>query len=297
MARKPLPLKMLQTLEAVVRLDGVSNAARELGVTHGAVSRQIAALEDWLGRALFERDRGRLRPLDETREFVAVITDGFERMDAAMGRVATARRRLKVFAHATFAMHWLVPRLEQFYALHPDIDVHVQTRQTGEDPALAFFDVAIMRGSEQIGNWESASVLQETLTLLTTRRHAETLAARGVAALLGETFAVSDTRPGETERWLEAARLPPLQKWRVRRFGHFHTALMAVLNGQGVAVGPIELTAGQRAEGSLAAPFPQIVAPGPRHVAFIDPQSESYPMAKRFVLWLGEAANAAERGV
>jgi DNA-binding transcriptional LysR family regulator len=72
---------------------------------------------------------------------------------------------------------------------------------------------------------------------------------------------------------------------------------MAVLNGQGVAVGPIELTAGQSAEGSLAAPFPQIVAPGPRHVAFIDPQSESYPMAKRFVLWLGEAANAAERGV
>lgn len=297
MARKPLPLKMLQTLEAVVRLDGVSNAAKELGVTHGAVSRQIAALEEWLGRALFERDRGRLRPLDETREFVAVVTDSFERMDAAMGRVKTARRRLKVFAHATFAMYWLVPRLEQFYARHPDVDVHVQTRQTGEDPASSFFDVAIMRGSEQIGNWEASPILQETLTLLTTRDHAAKLAARGVASLSGETFAVSDTRPGEIERWLEIADLPPLQKWRERRFGHFHTALMAVLNGQGVTVGPIELTGGKVAEGLLAAPFPHIVAPGPRHVAFIDPHSESYPMAKRFVLWLGEAANAAERGV
>lgn len=293
MARKPLPLKMLQTLEAVVRLDGVSNAAKELGVTHGAVSRQIAMLEDWLGRALFERDRGRLRPLDETRHFVAVVTDCLERMDAAMGRVKTARRRLKVFAHASFAMYWLVPRLEQFYARHPDVDVHVQTRQTGENPASSFFDVAIMRGAEQIGNWEAAPILQERLTLLTTRDRAPTLAARGVTALLGETLAVSDTRPGEIEQWLETAGLPPLQKWRERRFGHFHTAIMAVLNGQGVTVGPIELTGGKVvAEGLIAAPFPQIVAPGPRHVAYIDPQSESYPIAKRFVLWLRDEAGA-----
>lgn len=292
MGRKLPPLKMLQTLEAVVRLRGISAAAKDLGVTHGAVSKQIALLEEWLGRALFDREHRRFRPFEETTEFAIAIASCFDQLEGATGRLNSARCPLKVLAHASFAMHWLVPRLEQFYARNPDVDVHVQTRQTGEDPWPSSFDVAIMRGDGKLGNWESFRLIQEHITLLTTPARAAALAENGIEGLIGETLAVSDTRPNEMEQWLKVAHLPPLPRWRQRRFGHFHTALMAVLNGQGVAVGPIELSGGKITDELLAAPFPLITVPGPYHTAFVDTAAATYPIARRFALWVQEATSA-----
>jgi DNA-binding transcriptional LysR family regulator len=291
MARKLPPLKMLQTLEAVVRLGGISLAANELGVTHGAVSKQISLLEDWLGRPLFDRERHRFRAYDETADFGKAIGAGLDQLEAASNCLKTAHRQLKVVAQASFAMHWLVPRLDQFYALNPDIDVHVQTRQTGESLKLFPCDVAILRGEERIANWQAYPILQEHITLLTTQEGASLFASEGISGLVGKTLAVADTRPGEAEQWLRETGLPPLAQWRVRRFGHFHTLLMAVLNGQGFAVGPIELSGGKVTDALLAAPFPDLTIQGPSHVAFIDPVAAIHPVAKRFVLWLRETAS------
>ena len=61
MATRLPPLNPLRAFEAAARHGSVSAAARELNVTHGAVSHQIRALEDNLGIALFERSGQRVK--------------------------------------------------------------------------------------------------------------------------------------------------------------------------------------------------------------------------------------------
>ena len=59
------PLAAIRTFEAAGRLENFSRAAEELGLTQAAVSYQVRQLEDRLGRALFVREKGRVR-LSET---------------------------------------------------------------------------------------------------------------------------------------------------------------------------------------------------------------------------------------
>ena len=126
MASRLPPLNPLRAFEATARRGAVSAAARELNVTHGAVSHQIKALEGWLGVPLFRRlgksvaltDQGRLY-LDSVSPALAAI--------ASASRSISAHEVLRVNALPTFTMRWLFPRLAQFRALHPHIEVQIST--------------------------------------------------------------------------------------------------------------------------------------------------------------------------
>jgi LysR family transcriptional regulator, glycine cleavage system transcriptional activator len=294
MGRKVPPIKMLLVLEAVVRRGGTTAAAAELGVTHGAISKQIAALEEWLGRSLFDRERGRFRPYDEAIALASLVTEYMDRIGVAIADITTSRRQLRVLAHASFAMHWLVPRLSVFYAQHPYIELHVQTRQTREELGSVAFDVAVTRGGETVKEWLAIPVMVETITLLASPAVASRLAAGGVAALADEAIVVSDTRPGEMDSWLTATGLPLRhERWTWRRFGHFHTVIQAALTGQGVMAGPTEILADKIRAGVLVAPFPGITITGPRHIAFINPDAPNFPAAECFANWLALTAKAS----
>lgn len=280
------PLKALQALEAVIRCGGISPAAAELGVTHGAVSKQIAALESALGRNLFERDGRRFRPYDEALMLGRVVGECLERIDLAVEHLAGGSHSLRVQAHASFTMHWLVPRLPLFYAAHPGIEVHVQTRQTDEELKPASYDVVIVRGEAQVRGWRGTTVMSERLTLLTSGPRARAIREGGRNRLLEETLVMSDSRPGEAERWLAEMGLSETGFAHIRRFGHFHTAIAAVLEGQGVIVGPTQILKDKIADGRLVAPFPHLIIDGPNHAAFTPTVPMNPRMTTAFVNWL-----------
>src|SRR5262249_29847435 len=77
-ARRMPRLNALRAFEACVRLGSTVAAAAELAVTHGAVSKQVALLERWLGVALFERGRGRLVPSAEAARFAAALASALD---------------------------------------------------------------------------------------------------------------------------------------------------------------------------------------------------------------------------
>ena len=76
-AAPALPLKALQAFEATMRLGGMGRAAERLGVTHGAVSRQIGLLQRTLGHALFEGPRNARRPTAEAEQLWNDIAPAF----------------------------------------------------------------------------------------------------------------------------------------------------------------------------------------------------------------------------
>ncbi|MEH0531982.1 LysR family transcriptional regulator [Streptomyces stelliscabiei] len=121
------PLNTLLPFEAAVRHASMTNAAHELHVTHGAVSRQIQNLERAMGMTLFERGTRTLRPTPEARQLAAAVRDALDQIDTA-ARLISRRPvtgPLTLSCEPTLLMRWLIPRLPDLKAQAPDLDLHL----------------------------------------------------------------------------------------------------------------------------------------------------------------------------
>ncbi len=132
------PLKAMQAFEATARHLSFSRAADELCVTQSAVSHQVRALEDFLGKKLLERSGKHVSLTYEGDTFFSVLGDCFKRMASVTDHlVGKDRTTLKVMAQTSLASEWLVPRLHDFNASFPEIDTRLDTfvMATTFDPA------------------------------------------------------------------------------------------------------------------------------------------------------------------
>src|SRR5690606_9619471 len=137
------PLKAMHAFDLVMRLGGVGRAAERLGVTHGAVSRQIGHLQTALGLRLFEGPRNARRPTVEAERLWAEIGPAFGQLEAAAGARMGLQQRLRVSCLSTLAVRWLIPRLPDFAAAHPDIVVELSESYAAPARALDGADLAI----------------------------------------------------------------------------------------------------------------------------------------------------------
>ena len=148
------PLTALRSFEAAARCGSFTQAAAELHVTHGAVSRQVKVLEEWAGMALFVRRGKRVTLTSAGRAFAERVGDAFGEIAAAAKTLRAdpgKQRVLSVNALPTFAMRWLLPRLAGFQFQHP----HVELRLVTSDISLQklephSFDVAIRREGDPV---------------------------------------------------------------------------------------------------------------------------------------------------
>src|SRR5207237_1609533 len=125
MARARLPpLNAIKAFEAAARLGSFTRAAEELGVTHGAVSRQIRLLEEWLGTSLFLRTSRNAVPTRAGTDLLADAGPALDRLASASLRLQSGKARevLHISALPTFAMRWLIPRLPGFQQEHPALE-------------------------------------------------------------------------------------------------------------------------------------------------------------------------------
>jgi len=155
-AMKRLPsIQTLRAFEAAARHHNYSEAAGELGVTHGAISHRIRELETQLGVRLFRRSGRAMVPtrtavtlLAQIREALAIITRAIPDDPRSRGQ------RVVIGVHPSLAIRWLVPRLGSFTREHPELDVEVRsTADLGEFLSQGV-DVAIRYGA---GTWPNAS--------------------------------------------------------------------------------------------------------------------------------------------
>jgi LysR family transcriptional regulator of beta-lactamase len=152
MDRAQLPLNALRAFEAAARHLNFTRAAIELCVSQGAVSHQVAQLEQRLGTRLFHRLPRGLALTDEGHALVPVLAEMFDRVAATLDQYADGRFReaLKVGVVGTFATGWLLPRLDGFARAHPSIDLRLSTNNNRADLAGEALDFAIRFGD---GAW------------------------------------------------------------------------------------------------------------------------------------------------
>lgn len=243
MVRRHLPLTALRSFEAVGRCLSFARAAEVLGVTHGAVSRQITALEDMLGVKLFERG-ARLSFTEEGGRLFAGVQPAFDRLTEALDEVKRddSRSMLSVNAPPTFTMKWLIPRLSGFHRNNRDIEVRLSTG-IGPPGELQMnkFDVVIRRLAGPEADERSTPFLASTLLAVCAPELIERRPIADPKDLLDLPLIEAATANVSWSDWFIRARCELSPKARFTRFEQMFFAVEAALDGLGVALLPSAL--------------------------------------------------------
>jgi len=290
MRRLP-PLNALRIFEIAARTGSYAEAAAELGLTHGAVSRQIGILEGWLGQRLFVRAGRRMVATPIARVFAAEVSLSFDRLTMAADACGKpgARRILRVSAPTSFATRWLIPRLEHFHELYPQVEVSVTTVSTVHEELRGGFDVAIRRGSAKTNAWpqhRSTYILDDVETLIMSPALFASHPIHKPADIAGQVLLATETRPGDWIDWLDKAGLSHLAGQRRQMFDHFHVTLHAIIDGLGVGIGPFPLLDADLRAQRIVSPLREIKVRRVGYVALVPFDADKSAPLKGFVDWL-----------
>jgi len=301
MRRLP-PLNALRVFEVAARTRSYAEAASELGLTHGAVSRQIGALESWLGQRLFMKSGRRMIATPIASVFAAEVSLSFNRLTAAAeacGRPG-ARRILRVSAPTSFAMRWLIPRLERFHGVYPNVEVAVTTVSSVHEELRGGFEVAVRRGAASADAWpqhRAVPVLDDVDTLIMSPALFERRPIVKPADIESHALLASETRPGDWVDWLEAAGLSHLAGRPRQVFDHFFVTRQAVEDGLGIGIGPLPMLEIDIAAGRLMAPLPAIQVRRTGYVALVPRHADNATFLAAFVDWLAAEGSGRTMGL
>lgn len=306
---RPLSLAGLRAFEAVARRLNFRAAAEELHLTQPAVSRQIKALEDELGQALFHRGTRKVALSAAGQQLQGAVLPLLARLDGTVAalRQAQGRQTIHLTTFASFASLWLLPRLEGFQRQHPELDLRVAaTDQTFEDLSAQGFDLALSYTLTPPAG-PAVPLFDEVLGPV----HSPALAARIAASelpplrqpadLAGHTLAEEDdARPANAlarwPHWLAAQGLPALQPRRWLLLNFTYQQVQAAQAGQAVALARLPLVQPQLQRGELLETFgpARRLPTGARYWLRLAPGAERRPEVAGFVAWL-QAEAAATR--
>lgn len=290
------PPDLLLTFEAAARLLSFTRAAQERFVTQSAVSRQIRALEDDLGVALFRRRHRALALTEEGRVLQASCRDAFERLRETVERLRApgARQVLTLTTTPGLAALWLIPRLAGFTRGNPGIDVRIDASFERREFDRDGIDIAIRYG--RAGTSAGLKLFDEEVLPVC----APALIAPGEAPLREPRdlarhalLRLDESAAGpllEWPPWFAAMGLPDLEPRSVLTFSNYDSVISAAIHGQGVALGRRPLVDAMLADGRLVAPLQTGLASPRAYFIETGAASEGRAPVQALVRWLREEA-------
>lgn len=291
-----LPLTALRVFEAAARHESFLQAAEELAITPGAVSRQIKALETELAVRLFERFNRAVRLTETGRRLATGVRQGLSRIEEAVAEVRAERQGvLAVTAMHSFAARWLVPRLHLFNERHPDIQVLVSASDQAVDLVRERYDVAIRFGRGPFPGFHARKLVSLFMFPVCSPRLLEQTRLDSPhdlanAQLLADVYlAQGEPHLGD---WLALAGAPEVD-WRGgQQFSNVYLAIEAAIAGRGVALGERALVLDELATGRLVKPFDvELLSPFSQWILTL-PEKADRPDIRKFRNWLIAQADA-----
>ncbi|WP_369199711.1 LysR substrate-binding domain-containing protein [Streptomyces sp. PU-14G] len=249
------PMNSLVPFETTMRLGSLTKAAAELHVTHGAVSRQLRALEHAVGVQLFRREGRTLVPTAAAEELNRHVVDSLGQLAAAVrqARPHADTAPLVLSCEPTLMMRWLLPRMASYSDPHSATDLHLSAAGGPIDLRRAGVDVAIRRNDFHLdSSLVSQPLFAEWIGPVCTPETAREL--RRPADLGYAPHLVSATRPDAWETWARLSQTT-LPRVTAQTFEHFYLSLEAASAGLGVAIGPYPLVKNDLDSGRLVAPL------------------------------------------
>ncbi|MET0509220.1 MAG: LysR family transcriptional regulator [Burkholderiaceae bacterium] len=267
MARDPFrlpPLDLLATFEAAARLLSFTAAGEERSITQSAVSRQIRALEDDLGVALFQRAHRSLHLTDAGRQLHRTCREVLDQLREAAGRLRSpaARSVVTLTTLPGLASLWLVPRLSRLMHLQPDIDVRIDVsfaardlEADGIDLAVRYLKVDRAQGRQLFEELVVPVCSPKLLASTPQTAFAAPAQALGSAVLLSLIDGADRIALIDWEPWLRSMDIPDPQPRRVMSFSSYDDVVRAAILGQGIALGRRPIVDELLASGKLVPAF------------------------------------------
>ncbi|HEY5994187.1 MAG TPA: transcriptional regulator GcvA [Gallionellaceae bacterium] len=254
MSRQLPPLNALRFFEAAARHRSFARASEELHVTPAAVSQQIKLLEDHLGVVLFKR--GKSLALSESAGVVLpLVSEAFDQLERAMLKIRAGNSTgpLIISTPPAFAARWLIPRMDDFHALHPDIEVHMLATRRPVDFSVEDVDMAIRFGSGTHPGLEAKQLMPETIVAV---------AAPAVAASIKNSADLARANLIEDDWHIMRGAFPDWRNLfatlgvdegpsRIRRFSDTELAIQAATAGLGITLAWHSLVAADLEAGRL----------------------------------------------
>lgn len=283
----PIPsLQTLRALEAAARLGSYTRAAEELGLTHGAISHRLRALEESLGHPLFTREGNGMRPTPEALRLLVPVREALGLLALAFPPVREAQAILRVSLLPSFASRWLTPRLGAFRAAHPDIDVRIDARLELAEIGPGGVDCAIRYGK---GGWPGV--------------RAERLAGEVLFPVCAPAYRAAHSldTPADLARavllrhdrqlwgpWLRAAGVALGEPAGGPLFSDTGLLLDAAIAGEGVALARARLVEGDLTSGRLVR-LSDVAVDDSQSYWFVRSQSGDSAAVEAFACWIAGA--------
>ncbi|MDF0733490.1 LysR family transcriptional regulator [Pseudomonas entomophila] len=283
------PLNALRAFEATARLNSVSQAAEQLNVTHGAVSRQIKVLEEHLGVALFVKDGRGVKLTDAGIRLRDASVDAFDRLRGVCAELSrdVSEAPFVLGCSGSLLARWFIPRLGRLKADLPELRLHLSAGEGDLDPRRPGLDALLVYAEPPWPADMQVHVLAEERIGPVLSPHFpgfERLRQAPAQALLGETLLHTTSRPQAWPTWAEQHGLAPGELVFGQAFEHLYYLLEAAVAGLGVAIAPQPLVADDLRAGRLAAPWG--FSPTPAALALWVPRRAADGRAEPLAQWL-----------
>jgi LysR family glycine cleavage system transcriptional activator len=239
LSRAP-PLRNLRAFCIAARHRSFKAAADELSLTPSAVSHQMKELEAVLGVRLFERKTRALGLTTAGHTLLDEIAPLLDTMDRSLAQFArrNRRRNVRVRLPPFFASELFVPRLESFFALHPGIDIQVDTVDPwpSEHPLSA--DVSIVLTNTKPQGVKAVRLFPVTLAAVCARGFAASVARLGREAFRETALIVQKARPFAWSNWANELGLDTPEPRNIIELDTMFSVVRAAERGIGIALVP-----------------------------------------------------------
>ena len=312
--RRPIPsTQALACFEASARHESYTRAAQELALTQSAVSRQVIALEEFVGVALFRRTRHGVSLTPAGALYAKKVRgwlQGLERDTLELMSHQGQGGTVNLAAVPTFATRWLMPRLPLLARQHPDITVHIEVQTRPFLFADTVHDAALYAGTpEQVANWPGvrAQLLmpEDVLPVCSPRLLEQAAEQSGMPRGTGRAhqglapqllarmpLLQQSTRPYGWQQWFEAMGVQDAPRaLDGPRYELFSMTAVAAAQGLGVALIPPMLIEAEMARGELVVACARPLR-GERGYYLVSPAQPQPPALAAFARWLQDMVAA-----
>jgi DNA-binding transcriptional LysR family regulator len=300
MRRKIPSTTALLVLDAAARHGSFSRAADELHMTEGAVSRQIARLEESLGVPLFARVKNRVHLREEAKAYSETISELLRHIEQAtldlVGGPAAGILELAVIP--TFTSKWILPRLPKFHQRHPNVTINMTERPEPFLFANSKFDAAIHFDHPAWAGMMKHVLFSEELHPICVPELLPKRSGNQPAELLHIPLLHKRSTMELWKRWWDSVGVDHANPYAGSRYDLYGMVIDAAKAGLGMALVPKLYVAGELQSGQLVLASAQPTATDKRYcVVYPEQQQGRWPLSV-FIEWLVEEAGTytSERG-
>jgi DNA-binding transcriptional LysR family regulator len=223
----------------VVRLGSAKAAANELALSPSALSRRVAALEDFTGKRLFTRQHQAMKLTDEGQAFYNAIAPKLEELAQAVEAQVDRGQvlRLHLGVPSLFGGQRLFPRLPELRKLHPRLHIDIDTAAHLEDRVGDTLDAAIVLTKEPDASFYRVQLDHNKVYAICSRELAAEIGQVPERRVLSkQTFMIHQDLPDSLDAWKKAIGMPDLEPAAIDKFDSGQLVLEAAAQGLGIAI-------------------------------------------------------------